>query len=168
MPLQLNSFFASSLIPSFLYAVLPPPPSPPPQPTSSPHLPATTIIGVSIGAVAVALALTAIVFCVYWRRRRSRVAPAPQRVERQPVEHQRNSLPEVQQQPGQHNFVFGQPNRAAELESRRRSELNSEPSHRSPVSPMQGPYQMDSGGRSEASSYHSAEVNLRGPEYRGA
>lgn len=141
--LQLNSFFASSLIPSFLYTALailttPTTHSPQPtlsrQPTPSSHLPAAKIAGISIGAVAGVLALIAISFGVYWRWR-----PSPTR---QPVEPRQDPRSEIQEV--ENNFV-------------------SRP-HPRDVSSTQGPYQIDS----DALSYHTAQHNLTDPESPGA
>jgi hypothetical protein len=124
--LQLDPFIVSSLIPSFLYTALATPTnptthSPQPtlsrQPTPSSHLPAATIAGISIGAVAVALTLIAIGFCVSWRWRPFHKAPT-----RQLVEPQQDPRSEIQELGN--NFV-------------------SRP-HPQGLSPTQGPYQMDS------------------------
>jgi beta-lactamase regulating signal transducer with metallopeptidase domain len=166
--LQLNLFFALSLILPFLYTATTTTPSsqtttlspqtttPSSQAPISSHQATTSSTspkgGLSPGAIAgivtgviigVVLALAA--FFVWWRWRHSHVVATPQPVEREskPLPQSTNGTADIR-----------------ELEDHPQpSELGSEPTRHDSVSPTQGPHQTDGDARSEVLSYYSAEVN---------
>ena len=140
--LQPNSFFALLLIQPFLYTATTTIPSSQAT-TSSPQAtnhspPASSKGGLSPGVIAgiVTGVITGVVlaaFFIYWPWRRSRVAAATQSYESGP-----SSLPETcQPQPEERRAGDSQPNRPELGDSRRPSELDSEPPRHDPVSPTQ-------------------------------
>lgn len=177
--LQLNSFFALLLILPFLYTATTTIPSPQattssPQATSpspratslSPQAtnqspPASSKGGLSPGVIAgivtgVIIGVVLAAFFICWPWRRSRVAAATQSDESGP-----SSLPEMcQPQPEERRAGDSQPLNRPELgDSRRPSELDSEPPelsseppHHDPMSPTQGLHPVNE----SVDSFHSA------------
>lgn len=162
--LQLNSIFALLLILPFLYTAtttIPPSQATASSPQATNHSPpASSKGGLSPGVIAgivtgviTGVALAAFFICWPWGGyrpwQRSRVAAATQSDESGP-----SSLPEMcQPQPEERRAGDSQPPNRPELgDSRRPSELDSEPPHHDPVSPTQRLHPVNE----SVDSFHSA------------